>query len=454
MLLAPKPKGTYRVVHQLDPIDSLIFTALLYENSSLIESYRVPEKRKIACSYRIKPNAEGSFFDNNNPGYSDFLKKSEELMEKHSSGVVLVCDIIDFYNQIYLHRVNNILSEAGSRDGDIIESFLSGLNTNTSRGVPVGPAPGIIIAESIMGDIDKKILSHTDLFTRYVDDIYIFFETEHEARYFLHELTQYLHSSHRLVLSSDKTKIMSVSIFRKKYLQDEENIERQSIHEKLEKLTMDCYHFPEEVLDFDSLENSKKFEIRTEVFSDLFEKAVATGVINMGLMKYILRRAGQCRSRKIIPQIFAHFDLLLPVIRDVVIYFERVLSEKTVTRYEVGFKSLLDNNHLTFPFVNMWVYTLFQNEHFNAIDLKIDYSKILRIREQALIAKREKNLTWLKGLKDRLDILGAWDKRAVIYASTILSKDEMIHWLALESSKGDILNKSVCSMAISDKKSE
>ena len=100
----------------------------------------------------------------------------------------------------------------------------------------------------------------------------------------------------------------------------------------------------------------------------------------------------------------------------------------------------------------MWVYTLFQNELFNTIDLKIDYSKIFRIREKALIAKREKNLTWLKDIKDGLDTLGVWDRRAVIYSSIILSEDEMKHWLGLESSKGDILSKAVCSMTISDKK--
>ncbi|MNF00859.1 hypothetical protein D3C80_1997570 [compost metagenome] len=102
----------------------------------------------------------------------------------------------------------------------------------------------------------------------------------------------------------------------------------------------------------------------------------------------------------------------------------------------------------------MWVFTLFQNSHFNLIDLKIDYSKIQRIREQALLAKREKNLAWLKDYKDKLDILGPTDRRAVIYASIILSEDEMVHWLGLESSKGDILNKSICSMVISDKKSK
>ncbi len=46
--LAPKTNGNFRVVHQLDPIDSLIYTALLHEVSYEIESYRIPSNRKIA----------------------------------------------------------------------------------------------------------------------------------------------------------------------------------------------------------------------------------------------------------------------------------------------------------------------------------------------------------------------------------------------------------------------
>ena len=452
ILLALKSNGTYRVVHQLDPIDSLIFTALLYENATIIESYRIPESRKIACSYRIKLDTNGSFFDKANVAYLDFLEKSEELSKRDSVGVVLVCDIVDFYNQIYLHRVNNVLSEAGSKAGKVIESFLAGLNTNVSRGLPVGPAPSILIAEAIMGDIDKKILSYTDLFTRYVDDIYIFFTNYYEAKFFLHELTKYLYSTHRLVLSSDKTELVSVNTFKKKYLKEGGKVEKQAIHEKLKELAEGDYPLPEEIKEFDDLNSPDKIKIRSKVYSELLQKAVTFDTIDLGLMRHILRQAGRYKVRSLIPQIFENFDTLLPVIREIVIYFEKVLSEKIVIRYNDEFKKLLDNPSLKLPYINMWVYTLFQNELFNTIDLKIDYSKIFRIREKALIAKREKNLTWLKDIKDGLDTLGVWDRRAVIYSSIILSEDEMKHWLGLESSKGDILSKAVCSMTISDKK--
>lgn len=450
--LALKPNANYRIVHQLDPIDSIIFTALLYENSSEIEAYRIPESRKIACSYRIKPDIKGSFFEAGNIGYLDFISKAEELTTEHENGIVLICDIVDFYNQIYLHRVNNVLSEAGSKSSSIIERFLSGLNTNISRGIPVGPAPSILIAEAIMGDIDKKILSYTSSFTRYVDDIYIFFNTSYDAIRFLHELTKYLYSNHRLVLSSDKTKIITIAEFKRDYIKDEIRSEKQAIHNKLEELAVGDYPSPDEIKAFDELQEPEKFKVRSEAYSDLFETSLSFERIDLGLLRHILRQAGKYKIRRIVPQIFENFNKLLPVIREVVIYFERVLTDSIVLRYKSEFIAVLENPFLNLPYINMWIFTLFQNECFNATDFEIDYAKIFRIREKALIARREKNLTWLKDIKDSLDTLGVWDRRAIIYSSIILSEDELIHWLGLESSKGDILNKALCSMIINDKK--
>jgi hypothetical protein len=447
IFLAPKPNGTYRVVHQLEPLDSIIYTALVHEASSYIESYRIPTQRRIACSYRIKPNISGSFFEKEN-GYPDFLQRSSDLAGNYKQGVVLVTDIVDFYNQIYLHRVSNVLSEAGAKTGKVIEQFLGGLNTNVSRGIPVGPAPSILIAEAIMADINKKVLSYTDDFAQYVDDLFIFFSTEYEAKIFLHELTRYLYTTHRLVLSPDKTKIINTNQFKDEYLKEESIQEKTAIHKKLEGLRGD-YPSPDS---FDDLEEPEKMKVRADAYSELFKEALKFEIIELGLMRHILRQAGRYRIRRILPLIFSNFSRLLPVIREVVIYFDKVLNENLVRSNERQFNELLTNPYLKLPFVNMWVFTLFQNKNFNAIKLKIDYSKILRTREKALIAKREGNLTFIKDIKDALDTLGPWDRRAILAASIILSEDEMKHWLGLESSKGDIVNKAICSMAISDRK--
>lgn len=447
--LALKKYSTFRVVHQLDPIDSIIYTALLYECSQKLEAYRIPEDRLIACSYRVKPDVNGSFFGSSLDGYQNFKQQSEKLAQETPEGCVVVCDITDFYNQIYLHRVSNVLSEAGVENADTLESFLSGLNTNTSRGVPVGPAPSILVAEAIMADIDSMILKVTPSFTRYVDDIHVFFHSASDARFFLHELTRYLHDNHRLVLSSEKTFVISSKGFVDDYLMDPERQEQAAIHERLAELSEGAYLGPDELISMDDLESKDQFKLRAAVYKEILTNAIENDRIDFGVLRHVLRKAGSYRMRNLLPIVLKNFGSLLPVVREVVVYVERVLNEKHVQLYAEHFNDILAADYVRIPFINVWVFTMFQNSLFNQIELKIDYARIIRIREQALIALREGNRAWIKHHKNNLDVLGPWDKRAVLYAGMILSADELKHWAGIVSSKGSLLDKSVAGLAVS-----
>jgi hypothetical protein len=249
--LAPKPNGTYRIVHKLDPIDSLIFTAIVYELHHIIEKYRIPASKNIACSYRIKPDFNGSFFDREENGWKNYKRRIKRLSKKYKDGYVINCDITDFYNQIYTHRLKNIISEAGEGEYDeqasVIHEFLLKLNTKTSRGIPVGPAASIVLAEAIMADIDNKIISYTRDFTRWVDDIIIFFMERGEATFVFHELTRYLYSCHRLVFSGEKSRILTVRKYLKYHFRDEEKEEEVEILKKTEELAKEKF----EELDID-----------------------------------------------------------------------------------------------------------------------------------------------------------------------------------------------------------
>ncbi|MCW7076319.1 MAG: RNA-directed DNA polymerase [Candidatus Syntrophoarchaeum sp.] len=201
---AHKPKGGFRVVHQLDPIDSLVYTALAYEVAESVENRRIPIEDRIACSYRIKTDDDGNFFVKDN-GYNDFFDHSEELANSYS--YVLVTDITDFYNQIYLHRLNSI-EQCCPNNPEIskdLEKFLMKLNNKTSMGIPVGPAASIIMAEASLIDIDEFIFNRNANYVRYVDDFRIFSNSKIELELLLQDLTMYLYSSHRLNLSSSAT---------------------------------------------------------------------------------------------------------------------------------------------------------------------------------------------------------------------------------------------------------
>jgi len=187
-----KPKAGFRVVHQLEPIDAVIYTALACHVATSVEAARMPVDQHVACSYRFQI-ADGSYFSGGS-GWTNFTTKTETLATQYS--YVLVTDITDFYNQIYLHRLNNAIETAESAlkpVADDIETFLSTLNSKSSQGVPVGPAASIVMAEAVLIDVDVFLRDQGIAHTRYVDDFRIFSSSTRILYQVLERLTLYLY---------------------------------------------------------------------------------------------------------------------------------------------------------------------------------------------------------------------------------------------------------------------
>jgi len=220
VLPASKPSGDFRVVHQLEPLDAIVYTALAYEIAPSIETARPPAEEKIACSYRFKID-NGSFFSGG-PGYSDFTEQTEYLANTHP--YILVTDIVDFYNQIYLHRLSNAVEHADKSlkaVGDDIERFITSLNAKPSQGIPVGPAASIVMAEAVLIDVDNFLKNQGVQHTRYVDDFRIFGNSIEQLTKIQQDLTIYLYDIHRLTLSGVKT-----------FIKDAEEYVQQQLHNK------------------------------------------------------------------------------------------------------------------------------------------------------------------------------------------------------------------------------
>lgn len=473
--LAHKNIYNFRVVHQLDPIDSIIFTSLVRESCEIIENYRIPITESIACSYRIQPDINGSFFNREDNGWGRYNNKLNELLDEYKNGYVLVCDIADYYNQIYTHRVQNILSEAGKGEFDthskILESFIMSLNKNTSKGIPVGPAPSIILAELVMGDIDKKILNFTRSFVRWVDDIRIFFNTKNEALELLHELSKYLYSPHRLIFSSEKTKIISTKDFYNEYFNVELKKEQKAVFDEVDTIAQEkikeiieeiqnekgIYFDIDDVdIDYDKIcedvIEEDQFNLISKAYSKLMNMCISEEYIDVSTLRHIIRKSTAMRIRCLVPIILNNFEKLLPVIRESVIYLNRVLNSKMIKEFEENFKTIINSYYMHFPFINTWISYMLQNSLFNEINLPSNLNSIITIRDKALISLRKNDVTWIKEYKESIDMLGVWDKRAILYSSKALSYDEMSKWAYTVSQKGDIIDKSVASYIISLKK--
>jgi hypothetical protein len=93
----------------------------------------------------------------------------------------------------------------------------------------------------------------------------------------------------------------------------------------------------------------------------------------------------------------------------------------------------------------MWLSFIIQHEVFNGTGLPDSYDQIMSLRDRALIAKRRGDSTFVKTYKNKVDVLGPWDKRAIIHAAIALSHDERVHWLRTIEKRDNLLEKAVAS---------
>jgi len=430
---ASKPNGTFRIVHQLDPINSLVYTAIAYLIAAELESIRMPIASNVACSYRITLSSQRGEFFAEGQGYEKFIERCAELSQECDH--VLTVDISDFYNQIYVHRLENVISQcepAGKLVSKDLERFLLALNGSASKGIPVGPAASILMAEAIMVDVDQFLAGSGVAHTRYVDDIRIFHNSRHELIKLLERLSLYLYEAHRLSVASSKTKILTSVDYVAEYLSKPEVVERQRLHELLANFVSEISAYGDASFVEVESEVTDNLEVQRVVMSDLLEEVLARGTLDLGLARHLLRRCKKNRLRMIAPDLIQNFDFFAPVIRDLILYFNKVTNARFIQNNLDAFGSLVENSEMAnLPFVRYWLEYYFAENPDYLADLRIRRYVMVNgdVCNQAHAARKSNNVMWVRQMKSRIDTLGPWEKRAVIIASQILAKQERMAWL-------------------------
>lgn len=454
-ILMPKSRTGFRIAVQLDPFDALVYAAMLYESADFIERYRVPSRLGIACSYRLNVQADGSLFEAET-GWPTYHRRSVELTKSGRFTHVLTADITDFYNQVSHHRVNNVLQSAGvpqDRCKDV-ESFLSKLGAKHSRGLPVGPSASIVLAEASLDDVDKFLMSRGLDYVRYVDDFRIFCTSERVAIEAAHALTEYLYTSHRLALAASKTRRYTIKSFREHELLDPAEEERRG---RISKLSAEIQEILENTgyqVGFDDLAHSTLSRVTRENLVDLFRESVQKRPVHLGSVRYLLRRAKQLRTVVLKTIVMENLGILAPALRDAIEYL--VVATKpndlaNTTRSLLKF--LREDPSGSLPFVRLWVLEFFVRR-----PLADSYPKLLKVAEEsreslgirpvALLSRACRQVQWVRSQRERWANHAPWDRRAIIWAGSILPDDERRHWLAaIKEAATDALDRAVAIQA-------
>lgn len=422
-----KPKAGFRVVHQLEPLDALVYSALACHVAPGVEAARMPAEQHIACSYRFQI-ADGSYFAGGS-GWMNFTNKTEELATVFSH--VLVTDITDFYNQIYLHRLNNGIEAADATlkpTADDIETFLSMLNEKASQGVPVGPAASIVMAEAVLIDVDVFLRDQGVSHTRYVDDFRIFSSSPRQLQQVLEKLTLYLYENHRLTLSSDKTFVMDAKTYVEEHLHNTYAEEKIELLATLEVVNPYTNEIEEVEVEIDDDEEIQKVQLQAAI-----EKVLAYGHLDLGLARSVIRTARRNNISAIAGHLLNEFDFFVPVVNDVVLYLHEVTDEEIAKELLPQLEAIVDSTALDSQLVRFWI-----EWYISQYPIYMASTKLRglvfggpNVENQALAAIAMKNIAWVRDHKAGVYNLGGWARRSILNASRILPSDERQHWLKL-----------------------
>ncbi|AOM09558.1 MULTISPECIES: RNA-directed DNA polymerase [Bacillus cereus group] len=459
--LIPKKELSYRMATQLNPLDSIMFAAIMYQFGNNIEDRRVPISSSKVFSYRFSPNKLGYMYTLED-SWKSFWASSLTKVDSYNFAVYL--DISDFYNQIYHHTVENelIASDFPNKIKNALINLLGKITAKTSRGIPIGPHGSHLLAEMTLIPLDNFLSFKCDDFCRYADDIVIFCNDRKDAEKIVYEVAEFIDSNQRLVLSSGKTKIYEKTEFVELcqgMIQDNpiNDIEQEMVA-TLNKYSINQYTLAQVVkLDEEDISSFSKEKIET-----CLESYLSQTEPNYDRIKWLYRRLSQIRVDTAVEYTINNLTKLTPVVSEIINYFVSVGESETCTLdlHVVGdsiFKLYEDKLVKCSPYLQMSLVSLFSGSknynHIRKLTEMFSYSSD-DIKREILLAcfksEASDNLYgWIYGLKEQSGNFSDWTRRAYYIAcSMMLPENKKFYFKNIN--KNDVLEEYLVKWASSN----
>jgi len=445
--IVPKGELSYRAATQLSPLDSILFTSIIYQYGSIIESKRIPKSERKVFSYRFWPDKFHRLYD---ASYSWKIFWHSCLGISKSYSYVIILDIADFYNQIYHHTIENELDNIkfSSACTKYIMSLLKSITANVSRGIPIGPYPAHLIAEVAMKLLDSSLTARGFKYCRYCDDIVIFANSELEARIIHNIVADILDKQQKLILQNNKTKILSVNKFIdhcKEMVEDNPiNIEEKEILDAIRKYSNDN---PYQTIGLESLPPKIIRMLESSTIEKIFELYFKQDEPDYIRLRWFLRRLAQVGHPCAIEYCVNNIIKLIPALSVVCHYFISVSNGKNIKWKPLGLQlvDLLDNDLIkSNEYFQLSICSLFNNiiklDNVGKLLNRYSNSTSTIKREIILTAYRNKEAGWLSGLKGEYQTMDPWCKTAFIIACKVLPKKERCFFMEKTVEKFDSCN--------------
>lgn len=439
MLVAVGYTG-FRWATQIDPIWNAYFLGLVIELGPEIEGARLSKSKDTVFSYRFKwDEAEKTMFDKEY-GWAQFQRTSVERA-KHAK-YVLVCDIADFYQRIYHHRLENAIQKVG-KGSDIcsrIMKLLMKFSNNVSFGLPVGGPAARLLSELLLNRVDRLLAAHDVTFCRFVDDYHIFADSEEQAYRHLVFLSEKLLDNEGLLLQKSKTRIMSSDEF-------VANSEFEAVNEPegaaeqqgREFLRLHLHYDPYSATapaDYESL----KAKMGRFNLIGMLGREIRKSRVHLALTRKLIAAIRFLEEKDrdaAVVSLVDNLEVLYPVFPSIMLLLKSVLEELGADSRDLILQRIRDlirngsyiiqvPTHLAF---SLRILAQDPSEEAEELLVKIyGRSSSSLIRRDVILAMAKRNADfWISDTRTKFRTLTEWEKTALLVVSYILG-DEGKHW--------------------------
>lgn len=430
--IIPKDELSYRVITQLDPLDSVFLSAIIKEFGHNIEEKRIQPKKGIVFGNRFKP-AKNGFLYKSDGQWLKFWKYVKSKAKK--SRYVVKFDIADFYNQIYHHTIENQLIECGfpNEVKNSICNLFNDVTLKVSRGIPVGPHSTHLVAEAALIPIDKSLEYHGINYCRFMDDFIAFGKSEVDCRIILNKVAEILDKQQRLLLQRFKTEIFT----REDFLNECDNQlsfePLNDVEEKILEIVKNHTDGPyNSRIKWEDLDPADQEFFSKIFYGDLIDGYLKrAGTPNYSKLKWIYRRLRQIGVPHAVDYTINNLERLTPIINDICEYLVAAAPNYTGNLKKTGQKihKLFDNKIIkSSDFFQIALINIFSQakelNHFSLFTKTFNSSSENVKRKILLFAYSIKATDWLREVKEHYNDFNAWNKRAFLIASSCLPKDE------------------------------
>ena len=376
-----KKSGITRPGSILNPIDRLLYQCLIDKIAPIAD--KDIDRLKVFSNILSTDCNCGSMFVPFGECYNKFKTKLRELCEEKKYEYVLYVDMANYFERIYQHVLINLLRSSNIKPEYIklLEKILSAFSQKDSHGIIQGVVPSDFLGNYYLCGLDEFLKTKDIEFVRFVDDYWMFFKSEKEARCFLVNVCNYIRKE-GLALNESKTRIKTT----KDIINEETKIDQlfNSARDKFSikhVVTFVDYSFEP----FESEIEVEENETELNAIKELYEKREENPSITEKIDKFSLRLLAKHKCDIAIDNVLKE---IVQKPHMIVIYAQYLGTLAANGNKEIYTKveNLLLNNDFLYSWQKIWVYgLLYHAKKVSSKTVDVAYTTLLNFKEHETV---------------------------------------------------------------------